>query len=190
MSVVHDVADGGAVFRGEWDRVVSDWSVNCAGLRELLPDAGECSGVAREPRITSEVVNVLAQFISREELPPLVARLKQSAPQENPAESKVPPDAEVRWQQLLSPQGASTHIHLPGTGEPVFGVFLVRSFGSEWTLLFRSCLRDGRLTSRMVSIEQCGPGNRQDAFSRKTKTDPGGGGGGHPPVSLPDQRYM
>ena len=85
----------------------SDRSVNCAGLRELLPGAGGCSGMAGEPRITPEVVNVLAQFISRKELPPLVARLKQSTQQENLAEAKVPPDAEVRWQQLLSPQGTS-----------------------------------------------------------------------------------
>ena len=44
-----------------------------------------------------------------------------------------------------------------------------------WTLLFHSCLRDGRLTSGMVSIGQCGPRNHWDAFSRERKTDPGGG---------------
>ena len=45
VSVVHDVADGDASVRGEWDRVVSDWSVNYAGPRELLPGAGDCSGI-------------------------------------------------------------------------------------------------------------------------------------------------
>ena len=44
-----------------------------------------------------------------------------------------------------------------------------------WTLFFRSW--DGRLTSGMVSIEQCGPRIRRDAFSRDTTTDPGGGEG-------------
>ena len=76
---------------------MSDRSVNYAGLQELLPIAGDCSGIAGEPRITPEIGNVLAQFISREELSPLVARLIQSAQQENLVEEKVPPDAETRW---------------------------------------------------------------------------------------------
>ena len=46
VSVVHDVADGSAIFRGEWNRVVSDRSVNYAGPRELLPGAVDCSGIA------------------------------------------------------------------------------------------------------------------------------------------------
>ena len=46
----------------------------------------------------------------------------------------------------------------------------------EWTPLFRSYHRDGRLTSGMVSIEHCRPGNRLDAFSQETRIDPGGGG--------------
>ena len=101
--------------------------LNCAGFR------GDCSGIAGEPRITPEVVSVLAQFISREGLPPLVARLNQSAQQKNPAElvqtiSPIgPPDAEVRWQQLLSPKGESAHIPLLGTGEPVIFVWLIGS---------------------------------------------------------------
>ena len=75
--------------------------MNCAGFRELLPGAGNGSGIAGEPRITPEVARVPAQCISREGLPPLVACLKQLAQQENPAElvqtisPKVPPDAEV-----------------------------------------------------------------------------------------------
>ena len=44
VSVVHDIADGGASVRGEWDRVVSDLSVNYAG-------PGSCclaQGIVRE----------------------------------------------------------------------------------------------------------------------------------------------
>ena len=52
-----------------------------------------------------------------------LAHLIRSAQQENPAEEKVPPDAKARWQQLLSPQGASAHILIPGTGEPVMVCF-------------------------------------------------------------------
>ena len=37
VSVVHDVADDDSFFQGEWDRTVSDRSVNCVGFRELLP---------------------------------------------------------------------------------------------------------------------------------------------------------
>ena len=40
VSVVHDVADGGEVFRGEWDRVVSDRSVNCAVSGNCCPAQG------------------------------------------------------------------------------------------------------------------------------------------------------
>ena len=121
----------------------------CAGFRELLPSAGNCSGIAGEPRITPEVVSVLAQFICREGLPPLVACLKQSAQQENPAElvqtisPKVPPDAEVRWQQLLSPKGESAHILLSGTGEPVMVCF--------------SCGRSGHRVSRFSRMDTAFP---------------------------------
>ena len=99
VSVVQDIADGGASIR--WDWVVSDLSVNYAGPRGLLPSAGDCSGRAQQPRITPEDGNVLAQFFSWEELFPLVARLIRSTQQENPVEEKVPPGAEVRWQQIL-----------------------------------------------------------------------------------------
>ena len=76
---------------------MSHWSVNCAGFRELLPGAGNGSGIAGELRITPEVVSVLAQFISWERLPPLVACLKQSAQQENPEElvQTISPDSDV-----------------------------------------------------------------------------------------------
>ena len=127
MSVVHNGVDSSASFRGEWDWVVPDWSVNNAGLRKLLPSAGDCSGIAGEPRIMQEVGNLLAQFIYRKEPSPLVARLIRSAQHENPAEEKVPPE-------ILSPQGALAHIPIPWTGEPMMVCF--------------SCGRSGHRVSR------------------------------------------
>ena len=47
VSVVQDIADGGASIR--WDWVVSDLSVNYAGPQGLLPSAGDCSGRAQQP---------------------------------------------------------------------------------------------------------------------------------------------
>ena len=105
---------------------MSDRSVNCAGSVSYWPARAIVRGL---PRITPDVASVLARFISREVLPPLVACLNQSAQHENQAElvqtvsPKVPPHAEVRWQQLLSPKGESAHIPLPGTGKPVMVCF-------------------------------------------------------------------
>ena len=129
MSVVRGIVGGGASVRGEWDRIMSDISGIDAGPREMLPSTRDGSGMAGEPGITPEVWNLLAQFFSQEGLSPLVARLIRSAQQENPAEEKVPPDAEARWQQLLSPQGALTHIPVPGMAEPVMVCFLCGLLG-------------------------------------------------------------
>ena len=75
--------------------------VNYVGPRELLPScclAGDCSGMAREPRITPEVGNVLAQFFFLGRAVPAGGTSHMLAPprEENPVEEKVPLDSEAR----------------------------------------------------------------------------------------------
>ena len=69
-----------------------------ASAREVRPEPGYYSGFPREPGVSPEIGKVLTQFFSQEGLSPLVARLIRAVKQENPAEEKVPPEAEVRWQ--------------------------------------------------------------------------------------------
>ena len=154
VSVVHDVADNGSFFRGrgggggvEWDRAVSDRSVNCACFPELLLCAGNCLGIAVELRITSEVVSVLAQIIYREGLPPLVACLKQSAQQVNRAEL-------VRIQKYDGSNSYRLRLNwrtFPGMGESVMVCFL--------------CGRSGHGVSRCSRMDTVFP------FSRSSSVD-------------------
>ena len=69
VSVVRDVVDGGAVFLGEWDRVVSDWSVNCAGLQEFAAQRRGLFGGGRGTEDHAAGSELLAQFISRRSCP-------------------------------------------------------------------------------------------------------------------------
>ena len=75
-------------------------------------------------------------------------------------------------------RGANRHtFHHPRQGSRGWCVFHVADWdmGSAgaltWTLFLRSCLRVGRLTSGMVSIEQCGPRISRYAFGWETTTD-------------------
>ena len=81
-------------------------------------------------------MNVLAQFISREGLPPLVAHLKQSAQQETPAElvqtisPKVPPDAASSMAATPITSGCIGAYSPTQDGGTSDGVFFMRSMGS------------------------------------------------------------
>ena len=155
------------------------------------------SGIAGEPRITPEVVNVLAQFyfsggatpaggtsqnnqLSRKNLAELVQTISP----------KVPPDAEVRWQQPLSAQGASAHIPLPGTGEPVSRCSRMDTafplLPPGWSVDFRDgqyrAVWPRELPGRFQSgNKDCsgrggGGGSASRISDTCSSTDPGGGG--------------
>ena len=117
LSMVHDGVDDGAVFRGELDRIVSDRYASCAGLRELLPGAGDCSGGGRgtEDHAGGGECTCPVYFSGRAAPAGGMSQTISSAGE--PGGGKL---GEARWQQLLSPQGALTHIPV----EPVMVCFL------------------------------------------------------------------
>ena len=65
------------------------------------------------------IVNVPWNVLNQEGLSPLVARLIRAVQQENPAEEKVPPDAEARWQQTLPPPSILTQSPVSETTDQV-----------------------------------------------------------------------
>ena len=95
-------------------RVVAGGRVSA---REARPEPGTDSGLPKEPGVSPEIGNKLTQFSSQEgfctaDVPifqssldggTMVTRLLRAAQQQNPTEEKVPPDAELRWQQTLPP---------------------------------------------------------------------------------------
>ena len=73
--------------------------------------------------MSPEIGNVLTQFFSQEGLFPLVARLICVAQQQNPAEDKVPPDAESRWMQTLPLPSTLSQSPLSETADQVMVCF-------------------------------------------------------------------
>ena len=73
-------------------RVVAGGS---ASAREFPPEPGNYWVLPREPGVSPEIGNVLSQVFTQEGLFPLVVHLIRAAQQQNPAEEKVPPDAEA-----------------------------------------------------------------------------------------------
>ena len=69
----------------EWDRVVSDRTMNCGDSRELLTNTYDFPGIAGGPDVTPEFVIAMAQCASPEELPMLVAWTRQTFQQGTPA---------------------------------------------------------------------------------------------------------
>ena len=137
-------------------------SGSSANAREVRPEPGNYLGLPREPGVSPEIGKVLTQFLSQEGLSPLVARLICAVQQDNPAEEKVPPDAEARWQQTLPPPSILTHSPVLETADQVMVCFSCGRSGhgvsrcSRMDNVFPCLPQDGRSISGMANIGQCG----------------------------------
>ena len=114
-----------------------------ASARDVRHEPGNYSGLPREPGVSPQIGNVLTQILSQEGLSPLVARLICAVQQQNPAEEKVPPDVEARWQQTLPPPSTLPQSLVSETADQVIVCF--------------SCGRSGHGVSRCSRMDTVFP---------------------------------